>query len=164
MATSFVDLVKRVVRYDEWIDAEGNAQDIVRAGQHGDIIDGAIFASTGPDITGLSWSLQDREDFNAISDLSYFTNGEFGFVPTQVEGTLKATQTFGQDAEGVLVYNGKAVGMVSELAGLKAGASTTFRSTLNWMYLHGPPVGAGLEMWVVQGTGAARVIQRVATP
>jgi hypothetical protein len=109
----------------------------------------------------LSWSLQDREDFNAISDLSYFTNGEFGFVPTQVEGTLKATQTFGQDAEGVLVYNGKAVGMVSELTGLKEGASTTFRSTLNWMYLHGPPVGAGLEMWVVQGSGAARVIQRV---
>lgn len=164
MATSFVDLVKRVVRYDEWIDAEGDAQDIVRAGQHGDIIDGAILASTGPDITGLSWSLQDREDFNAISDLSYFTNGEFGFVPTQVEGTLKATQTFGQDAEGVLVYNGKAVGIVSELTGLKEGASTTFRSTLNWMYLHGPPVGAGLEMWVVQGSGAARVIQRVATP
>jgi hypothetical protein len=53
---------------------------------------------------------------------------------------------------------------VSELTGLKAGASTTFRSTLNWMYLHGPPVGAGLEMWVVQGSGAARVIQRVATP
>jgi hypothetical protein len=25
-------------------------------------------------------------------------------------------------------------------------------------------VGAGLEMWVVQGSGAARVIQRVATP
>lgn len=164
LSTTFADIVKRAVRYDEWVDAEGNAEDIVRAGQHGDIINGAVMTPTGPDITSMSWSVQGIEDFNAISESSFFVDGEFGFVPTQVEGALTATETFGSDAEGVLVYNGKAVGMVSELAGLKKGASASFRSTLNWKYLHGPPVGAGLEMWVVQGTGAARVIQRVATP
>ena len=164
LSTKFTDTVKRAVRYDEWIDAEGNAEDIIRAGQHGDIINGAVMTPTGPDITDLSWSLHHPEDFNAITDLSYFNDGEFGFVPAQVRGDLTAQQTFGPDAEGVLVYNGKAVGMVSEIAGLKKGASTSFRSTLNWNYLHGPPTGAGLEMWVVQGTGAARVIQRVATP
>ena len=164
LSTTFADIVKRAVRYDEWVDAEGNAEDIVRAGQHGDIINGAVMTPTGPDITSMSWSVQGIEDFNAISESSFFVDGEFGFVPTQVEGALTATETFGSDAEGLLVYNGKAVGMVSELAGLKKGASASFRSTLNWKYLHGPPVGAGLEMWVVQGTGAARVIQRVATP
>ena len=164
LSTTFADIVKRAVRYDEWIDAEGNAEDIVRAGQHGDIINGAVMTPTGPDITSMRWSVQGIEDFNAISESSFFEDGEFGFVPTQVEGDLTATETFGPDAEGVLVYNGKAVGMVSELAGLKKGASTSFRSTLNWNYLHGPPTGAGLEMWIVQGTGAARVIQRVATP
>lgn len=164
LSTTFTDTVKRAVRYDEWIDAEGNAEDIIRAGQHGDIINGAVMTPTRPDITDLSWSLHHPEDFNAITDLSYFNDGEFGFVPAQVRGDLTAQQTFGPDAEGVLVYNGKAVGMVSELAGLKKGASTSFRSTLNWNYLHGPPTGAGLEMWIVQGTGAARVIQRVATP
>ena len=164
LSTTFADIVKRAVRYDEWVDAEGNAEDIVRAGQHGDIINGAVMTPTGPDITSMSWSVQGIEDFNAISESSFFVDGEFGFVPTQVEGALTATETFGSDAEGVLVYNGKAVGMVSELAGLKKGASASFRSTLNWKYLHGPPVGAGLEMWVVQGTSAARVIQRVATP
>ncbi len=164
LSTTFADIVKRAVRYDEWVDAEGNAEDIVRAGQHGDIINGAVMTPTGPDITSMSWSVQGIEDFNAISESSFFVDGEFGFVPTQVEGALTATETFGSDAEGVLVYNGKAVGIVSELSGLKKGASASFRSTLNWKYLHGPPVGAGLEMWVVQGTGAARVIQRVATP
>ncbi len=164
LSTTFADIVKRAVRYDEWVDAEGNAEDIVRAGQHGDIINGAVMTPTGPDITSMSWSVQGIEDFNAISESSFFVDGEFGFVPTQVEGALTATETFGSDAEGLLVYNGKAVGMVSELAGLKKGASASFRSTLNWKYLHGPPVGAGLEMWVVQGTSAARVIQRVATP
>ena len=164
LSTTFADIVKRAVRYDEWVDAEGNAEDIVRAGQHGDIINGAVMTPTGPDSTSMSWSVQGIEDFNAISESSFFVDREFGFVPTQVEGALTATETFGSDAEGVLVYNGKAVGMVSELAGLKKGASASFRSTLNWKYLHGPPVGAGLEMWVVQGTGAARVIQRVATP
>ena len=164
LSTNFADIVKRAVRYDEWIDAEGNAEDIVRAGQHGDIINGALMTSTGPDITSMRWSVQGIEDFNAISESSFFEDGEFGFVPTQVEGDVTAIETFGPDAEGVLVYNGKAVGMVSEIAGLKKGATTSFRSTLNWNYLHGPPTGAGLEMWVVQGTGAARVIQRVATP
>jgi len=164
LTTTFTDIVKRAVRYDEWIDAEGNAEDIIRAGQHGDIINGAVMTPTGPDITSLRWSLHHPEDFNVISNLSYFSAGEFGFVPTQVRGDLTVRHTFGPDAEGVLVYNGKAVGIVSELSGLKKGASTSFRSTLDWNYLHGPPVGPGLEMWVVQGTGETKVIQRVTAP
>lgn len=161
MTTAFGDIVKRAQRYDEWIDADGNAQDIVRPGANGDIINGSVMIATSPDVTGVKWSVKNRDDFNAISESTYFANGEFGFVPAQVEGTLKASQDFAAEAEGVLVYNGKAVGLVSELAGMKIGESTIFRSTLNWEYLRSSPIGKGLEMWVVQGTGPSRTISRV---
>ena len=58
-----------------------------------------------------------------------------------------------------MVVNGTVVGVVSEIAGLKAGESTLFRSTL---LARAIPAGKHrLEMWLARGRGPTAVLTRV---
>jgi hypothetical protein len=123
MTSAFSAVQKRAEYYDSWIPSDGSVDDITRAGVNGELV-GTTLSANAENETQLSWSLDRPEDFQNIG------SERLGFVPAQVQGRLIARRDFGPDEEGLLVVDGVAVGIISELAGLRSGTSTTFRSTL----------------------------------
>lgn len=152
LSTGFSAVVERAKRYDEWVDAEGTVDDIVRAGIHGDLVGSTVPTDADTDATVI-WEINKPEDFSRVG------SGRFGFVPTQVSGSVTVTRDIGPDEEGLMVVNGTVVGVVSEIAGLKAGESTLFRSTL---LARAIPAGKHrLEMWLARGRGPTPILTRV---
>lgn len=153
MTTSFVEVVKRVQFYDAWIDADGNVDDIYRGGRSGSLVGTTVPATTNVE-SSLTWSL-DREN-------SYQTagTGRFASVVTNSRGTLRATRNFSDTEEALLVLNGKVFGVVSELSGMKNGASMRFTS-IPMSRLHTPGRHT-IELWVVNWANeSAPVFSRV---
>lgn len=152
LSTGFPAVVERAKRYDEWIDAEGSVDDIVRAGLHGNLVGTRV--PTGADTeAAVVWEINKPEDFSKVG------SGRFGFVPTQVSGSVTVARDIAPDEEGLMVVGGTVVGVVSEIAGLKAGETTLFRSTL---LARAIPAGKNtLEMWLAKGRGPTATLRRV---
>lgn len=121
--STFSAVQARAQYYDSWITSDGSVDDITRAGVNGELVGTALVANADIE-TKLSWSLDRPEDFQNIG------SRQLSFVPAHVQGRLTAHRNFGSQEEGLIVVDGVAVGIISELAGLRNGASTTFRSTL----------------------------------
>jgi arylsulfatase A-like enzyme len=150
ISSSFVSVVERARRYDSWVDADGDVDDIVRAGVHGSLVGSQVPAGAAP-VGDLDWSLDRPDDFTRVGE------GQFGFVPTQVQGTVTANRDVGADEEGLLVVDGVVVGVVSEIAGLRRGQSTVFRSTLLARAIQ--PGQRRVEMWLASGqTPTAKLV------
>ena len=145
MSTGFSSVVERAQRYDEWVEADGDVDDIVRAGVHGSLVGTAVPRDIAQPDTALEWLLDRPDDFTRVGE------GRLGFVPTQVQGRVTATRDIGTNEEAMLVVDGTVVGVVSEVAGLGRGESTTFRSTL---LARAIPAGRhSVEMWLASGSG-----------
>lgn len=145
MSTGFSAVVERAQHYDEWVDADGDVDDIVRAGIHGRLVGTKVPGRTTRRETAVTWSLDRPDDFTRVGE------GRFGFVPTQVQGRVRAARDIGGDEELLLVVDRTVVGVVSEVAGLRRGESTTFRSTLLARAI--PAGNHSVEMWLVSGSG-----------
>jgi len=152
MKTGFSAVVERAQRYDEWVDAEGSVDDIVRAGIHGDLVGSQVPVRHDTDASVI-WELNRPEDFTRVG------SGRFGFVPTQVGGSLTVARDIAPDEEALLVVDGTIVGVVSEIAGLKAGESTLFRSTLLARAI--PPGSHTVELWLARGRGPTATLTRI---
>jgi hypothetical protein len=140
MSSTFTAAISRAKYYDKWVDAEGDVTDIVRVGQHGALVGTSVRASADSD-SSLTWSLNNADDFNKV------TGGRFGFVPSQVQGNITAQRDIAPNEEAYLMVGNRVIGVISEVAGLKAGESTTFRSTLHWASL---PAGKhAVALWLV---------------
>ncbi|MFM9226170.1 MAG: sulfatase-like hydrolase/transferase [Actinomycetota bacterium] len=142
LRTGFPAVVERARRYDEWVDAEGDVDDIVRAGLHGSLVGETVPGAVTEDAAG-QWRLDKPEDFRKVG------SKRFELVPTLVEGSFTASRDIAADEEGLLVVDGRFVGAVSELAGLKAGETTNFRSTLLSRVI--PPGSHRVELWLAKG-------------
>lgn len=147
MSSGFAAAVERAARYDEWVDADGTVDDIVRSGVHGSLVGTRVPDGTATLETALAWSLDRPDDFTRVGE------GQFGFVPTQVQGRVTAARDFGPDEEGLLVVNGTVVGVVSEVARLRRGESTTFRSTLLARAI--PRGRHTVKLWLASGSGTS---------
>ena len=153
MTTGFSAAIERAKYYDSWVDAEGDVADITRAGINGDLVGTKMIANVSSE-TNVRWSI-DRPD-----DLQRIGTDRLTFAPAQIQGRLTASRTFAADEEGLLVIDGVAVGIISELAGLRAGTSTTFRTTLLSSALFSGK--HSVELWVASGSGAKRTSAKVA--
>jgi hypothetical protein len=154
MTSAFSAVQKRAQYYDSWISSTGNVDDITRAGVNGELV-GRTLSANAENETELSWSLDKPEDFTGIG------SERLSFVPAQVQGRLTASRDFGPDEEGLLVVDGVAVGIISELAGLRNGMSTTFRSTLLSRLLK--PGRHQVSLWTAaKNTSGSAVIRMVA--
>jgi hypothetical protein len=154
MTSAFSAVQKRAQYYDSWISSTGNVDDITRAGVNGELV-GRTLSANAENETELSWSLDKPEDFTGIG------SERLSFVPAQVQGRLTARRDFGSDEEALLVVDGVAVGIISELAGLRNGMSTTFRSTLLSRLLM--PGRHEVALWTVtKNTSGSAVIRMVA--
>lgn len=153
IGTNFSAVIERAKYYNNWVDAEGNVADIIRVGVNGVLV-GTTITATAADETRLTWSI-DRPD-----DLQRIGAERLSFAPAQIQGRLTASRDFASDEEGLLVMDGVVVGLISELAGLRNGAITTFRTTLLSSALSSGK--HTVEMWIVsRPTGAERTVRRV---
>jgi hypothetical protein len=123
MTSGFSAVQARAAYYNSWVPAGGSVDDITRAGINSELVGTTLVANAETE-TKLSWSLDKPADFQNIG------SERLAFVPAQVQGGLTAHRNFDVDEEALIVVDGVAVGVVSELAGLRNGSSTTFRSTL----------------------------------
>ena len=147
--TNFAAVIERAKYYDSWVDAEGNVADITRVGVNGDLVGTTIAATAAPE-TRLTWSIDRPDDLQRIGD------ERLSFAPAQIQGRISASRDFAQSEEALLVVDGVAVGLISELAGLRAGTSTTFRTTLLSSALSsGKHV---VQLWVVDSRATARTL------
>ena len=146
LSTDFSAAVERARYYDTWVNAQGNVLDIVRVGQHGAVV-GTNVKATSPVDESVVWSLDNADDFNKVG------SGRFGFVPSQVQGSITAQRDIAKNEEALLMLGSRVIGVVSEVAGLKAGESTTFRSTLHWASI--PAGNNRVTLWIAgrDGTG-----------
>ena len=152
MSTGFSAAIARAKYYDSWVNAEGDVADITRGGINGVLVSTRMLANASSE-TQVRWSI-DRPD-----DLQRIGTDRLSFAPAQIQGRLTASRNFGEDEEGLLVIDGVVVGIISELAGLRSGASTTFRTTLLSSALF---TGTHtVELWVVSGSGAQRTTAKV---
>jgi arylsulfatase A-like enzyme len=153
IGTDFSTVIERAKYYDNWVAANGDVGDIIRVGVNGDLVGTAITA-TAAEETRLKWSI-DRPD-----DLQRIGNDRLSFAPAQIQGRITASRDFAKDEEALLAVDGVIVGLVSELAGLRNGETTTFRTTLLSSAL-----AAGkhtVTLWTAKnGDGAERSISRV---
>ena len=147
MTTGFSAAVERARYYNKWVNAQGNAIDIVRVGQHGVVV-GTNVKSTSPKDESVTWSLDNPADFTKVSA------GRFGFVPSQVQGSITAQRDIAKNEEALLMLGSRVIGVVSEVAGLKAGETTTFRSTLDWASI---PAGKHkVTLWLAGRDGSGK--------
>jgi hypothetical protein len=116
-------------------------------GQHGVVV-GTNVKSTSPKDESVTWSLDNPADFTKVSA------GRFGFVPSQVQGSITAQRDIAKNEEALLMLGSRVIGVVSEVAGLKAGETTTFRSTLDWASL---PAGKHkVALWLAGWDGSGK--------
>ncbi|MFY8237624.1 MAG: sulfatase-like hydrolase/transferase, partial [Ilumatobacteraceae bacterium] len=147
MSTGFSEAIARAKYYDSWVDAKGDVADITRGGINGDLVGTRMIANSSSE-TKVRWSI-DRPD-----DLQRIGTDRLSFAPAQIQGRLTASRNFAEDEEALLVIDGVVVGIISELAGLQSGTSTSFRTTLlSSALLSGKHT---VEMWVASGSGAQR--------
>ncbi len=149
MTSTFAAVQTRAQYYDSWITSDGSVDDITRAGVNGDLVGTTLVANTEIE-TELSWSLDRPEDFTNIG------SGRLDFVPAQVQGRLTAGRDFGPNEEGLIVVDGVAVGVISELSGLRDGVSTSFRSNLLSRLI--APGKHEVTLWIVDRTSDGHVV------
>ena len=152
MSTGFSAAIARAKYYDSWVDAEGDVADITRGGKSGDLVGTRVITNASSE-TKVRWSI-DRPD-----DLQRIGTDRLSFAPAQIQGRLNASRNFSADEEGLLVIDGVVVGVISELAGLQSGESTTFRTTLLSSALFSGK--HRVEMWVASGSGTKRAAAKV---
>lgn len=140
MSTSFADVMKQVEYYDNWIDADGNVDDIYRGGLSGSLV-GTAVPSTNAFEPSLRWTLKEQSTYQLAG------SGPFAPVVTRSRGTLTASRAFADTEEALLVMDGVVFGVVSELAGLKKGETTEFTS-IPMSRLH-TPGSHKMELFVV---------------
>jgi hypothetical protein len=153
MTSTFADLVRRVQYYDEWIDFDGNVDDIYRTGLSGSLVGTPIPISTNVE-SSLTWTLSEPNTYQSAGV------GRFAPVVTRSRGTIAASRNFSFTEEALLVIDGKVFGVISELAGLKSGESTEFTSIpMSRLHTAGPHT---IELWVVNWANqTAPVFSRV---
>ena len=152
ITTGVEALLKRVAYYDKWISADGSVDDIFRSGLSGSLI-GTTVPATAESEDKLSWKLYDRDSYNDIG------SGPLSLVITRSRGTLTAQRDFSSKEEGLLVVDGVVVGIIDELAGLKAGQTTFWGSAPNTRYLQ--PGIKTVELWTADWATSTPVLRKV---
>lgn len=152
LATGVDALFSRVAYYDKWVVADGDADDIVKAGLSGVLV--GTRAPQNPTVDpAFTWKLANAAAFGSVTD------GEFGSVPTRAFGTVSSVVRVSRSTEGLVEVDGTFVGVVSEIAGLGKGSSTYFSAPLQTSLLRPGP--HTVRLWTASwqnGTASLRLV------
>ncbi len=150
-ATFGVDALRaRVAFYDQWIDADGDADDISRTGPYGDLV-GTMAPDDAPTENAVRWTLSNSDAFDTV------TGGRFGSVPTRATGVITARREFADDEEILIAVNGRFVGVIREVAGLGAWRSTLYSASLLSRVMG--PGDNEVILWTVRGGEAPTFVR-----
>ena len=156
IATSFSAVLERVHYYDNWIDADGNVDDIYRVGFSGKLLGRKAPANAAQNVS-VTWTLNGPENYQQVGA------GPLAPVPTRASGKLKTESKICAKCEGLISVNGTFVGVLPELAGMtpQMGALPFSSSLMSRLILPGVNT---VELWVADWTTGSAVISRVGTP
>ena len=156
LATSFQSLLKRVRYYDKWIDADSDTDGIYRTTRSGALL-GTATPDNASTSTSLTWRLNLAQNYQRIG------TGRLAPVPARASGLLYLKKNMCSRCEGLIAINGKFVGVVSELAGMKSSRSGQyFSSSLMTRLMH--PGTSVVEFWIADWTKSTPVLRRVGLP
>ena len=156
ISTNFSAVLERVRYYDNWIDANGDVDDIYRVGLSGRLL-GKKTPIRAPVNVSVSWKLNGPEGYQNIG------TGRLAFVPTRASGTLSTQTNLCDRCEGLIAVNGRFVGVLPELAGMtpKMG-QLPFSSSLMSRYMS--PGKNLVELWVADWTAREPILTRIGMP
>ena len=152
MTSGVADLMSRVRRYDSWVRADGDVDDIARTGRSADLVGKPV--PTGASVrTDVEIELDNPEDFLNVGASPLMRS------PVHVRGQVRSRVALPVDAEGLIVVDGVVAGVVSELGGLRKGESTSIRATILPSTL--TPGRHVVSMYMVTGSGTQRRFSRL---
>lgn len=156
VSTDFGAVLERVRYYDDWIDANGDVDDIYRVGLSGRLL-GKKTPSNASANVSVSWTLNGPENYQNIG------TGRLAPVPTRASGTLTTQSILCARCEGLIAINGRFVGALPELAGMTPQMGPVpFSSSL--MSRHIKPGKNVVELWVADWTTGKPIFSRSAHP
>lgn len=156
MKVGFPDALKRVAFYDEWIDANGNTDDIYRIGLSGSLVGTRIRPTTSVD-PAVTWTLQNPGAYRATG------KERFSRVPTITSGFIVNSRSIGKREEGLIVVDGVIVGVAAEIAGRSPSTSPGFF----WSTPNTRLIGPGnhrVELWTATWRGPVPKLRRIGPP
>lgn len=156
ISTNFTAVLDRVRYYDNWIDANGDVDDIYRVGLSGRLL-GKKAPTKAPANVSVSWNLNGPEGYQNIG------TGRLAPVPTRASGTLQTQSNLCERCEGLIAVNGRFVGVLPELAGMTPDVGPLpFSSSLMSRYMS--PGKNTVELWVADWTTSKPVLSLVGEP
>jgi len=153
LITGFADVVKRVRYYDNWIDADGSAEDIHRVGQSGVLL-GTQVTTNRQATTSVTWTNVDSESFSNIGD------APLSYAPARVSGRVTTTTPICPRCEGILVVDGVAVASIPELAGLHLSKKPAYFTT-SVMTSSISSTSNAPELWIADWTSSTPQLSKV---
>ena len=149
-------LLERVRYYDEWIPSDGNVTDIFRIGRSAKLL-GTTVPKTAAVRKEITWSLFKGNSFQKIG------RDELTYVPTKVTGSLRTTSPICATCEGLIVVDGRIVGILPELADLQPSAKKHyFTSALLTRYM--TPQTRSVELWLADWSTGTVAFTKVGAP
>ena len=145
-------LRERVAFYDQWVDANGDADDVARTGPYGALV-GTVVPSDAPTENAGKWTLTNIGAFSRV------TSGRFGSVPTRATGIITARRELADDEEILIAVNDRFVGVVREAADLGSWRSTLYSVSLLSRFIE--PGNNDVTMWLVSGDVTAPTVTRL---
>ena len=156
LKTSFASLVKRVKYYDNWIDADSDVDGIYRSGRSGSLVGTSTPEKAGTN-PSLAWRLNLARNYQTIAA------GRLAPVPARASGLLYVKKQMCSKCEALIAINGKFVGVVPELAGMKPSSEGQYYSSSLMTRLM-QPGQAQVELWIANWTKQTPVLTRVGLP
>jgi hypothetical protein len=145
--------VKRVKYYDTWIDADSDVDGIYRSGRSGSLLGTNTPEKAGTN-TSLTWRLNLARNYQTIAA------GRLAPVPARASGVFYVRKQMCSKCEALIAINGKFVGVVSELAGMKPSAEGQYFSSSLMTRLMQPGV-AQVELWIANWSKQSPVLTRI---
>lgn len=154
--TDFTAVVERVRYYDQWIDANGDVDDIYRVGLSGHLL-GKKTPSMASTNLSVTWTLNGPENYQNIG------KGHLAAVPTRASGTLHAESKICGKCEGLISINGRFVGVLPELAGMTPQMGAVPFSSSLMSRLMNPGLNT-IELWVADWSRGNPLLSKVGVP
>jgi hypothetical protein len=155
LATEVDGLMDRVRWYGDWVNPDGDADDIYRVGPYGGLV-GTPVPDSAPVDNGIEWYLNNADAFANVSGERY------GIVPTRAVGRMTVRRAVAPDEEVLVAVDGVFVGVVREVSELVPGRRTYFAASIMSRL-----IGAGsheVTLWSVRGGMSNPVLSRLGPP
>jgi hypothetical protein len=156
LTTKFSHLLERVKYYDQWIDADGDADAIYRTGRSG-----ALLGTAAPlhpkRKNGMTWRLNGAANYQSVAI------GHLAPVPTRASGSVTLYDSICDKCEGLIEVDGQFVGTMPELAGARQeDGIIPFSSSLMSRLIQ--PGKATINLWIADWSKATPLLTRVGPP